>query len=65
MGLIKAGNEQVRRPVARMGPKVQYDYRFFGNLELDLEETNSRVYVSVIMRNAWLRAASMEYLRPA
>ena len=45
-GLIEAGNEHVRRPAAQIWgtPEVQYDYKFFGNLGLDLEEINSRVY---------------------
>ena len=45
-GLIEAGNEHVRRPAAQIwgAPEVQYAYKFFGNLGLDLEEINSRVY---------------------
>ncbi len=45
-GLIEAGNEHVRRPAAQIwgSPEVRYDYKFFGNLGLDLEELNSRVY---------------------
>ncbi len=45
-GLIEAGNEHVRRPAAQIwgAPEVQYDYKFFGNLGLDLEEINSRLY---------------------
>ena len=45
-GLIEAGNEHVRRPATQIwgAPEVQYDYKFFGNLGLDLEELNSRVY---------------------
>ncbi len=45
-GLIEAGNEHVRRPAAQIwgAPEVQYDYKFFGNLGLDLEEINSRAY---------------------
>ena len=45
-GLIEAGNEHVRRPAAQIwgAPEVRYDYKFFGNLGLDLEELNSRVY---------------------
>ena len=45
-GLIEAGNEHVRQPAAQIwgAPEVQYDYKFFGNLGLDLEEINSRVY---------------------
>ena len=44
--LIEAGNEHVRRPAAQIwgAPEVQYDYKFFGNLGLDLEEINSRAY---------------------
>ena len=45
-GLIEAGNEHVRRPATQIwgAPEVRYDYKFFGNLGLDLEELNSRVY---------------------
>ncbi len=45
-GLIEAGNEHVRRPATQIwgAPEVRYDYKFFGNLGLDLEEINSRVY---------------------
>ena len=45
-GLIEAGNMDVRRPAAQIwgAPEIQYDYKFFGNLGLDLEEINSRVY---------------------
>jgi iron complex outermembrane receptor protein len=45
-GLIEAGNERVRRPAAQIwgAPEVQYDYKFFGNVGLDLEEINSRLY---------------------
>ena len=45
-GLMEAGNEHVRRPAAQIwgAPEVRYDYKFFGNLGLDLEEINSRVY---------------------
>jgi iron complex outermembrane receptor protein len=45
-GLIEAGNEHVRRPAAQIwgAPEVQYDYKFFGNLGLDLEDLNSRLY---------------------
>ena len=44
--LIEAGNEHVRRPATQIwgAPEVRYDYKFFGNLGLDLEEINSRVY---------------------
>ena len=43
---IEAGNEHVRRPAAQIwgAPEVQYDYKFFGNLGLDLEEIDSRLY---------------------
>ncbi len=43
---IEAGNEHVRRPAAQIwgAPEVRYDYKFFGNLGVDLEEINSRVY---------------------
>ena len=36
--LIAAGNDQVRRPAAQIfsTPEVQYNYKFFGNLGLDL-----------------------------
>ena len=45
-GLIEAGNEHVRRPAAQIwgAPEVRYDYKFFGNLGVDLEGLNSRVY---------------------
>ena len=45
-GLIEAGNEHVRRPAAQIwgAPEIQYDYKFFGNVGLDLEEINSRLY---------------------
>ena len=45
-GLIEAGNEHVRRPATQIwgAPEVRYDYKFFGNLGVDLEEINSRVY---------------------
>ena len=45
-GLIEAGNEHVRRPAAQIwgAPEVQYDYKFFGNVGLDLDEINSRLY---------------------
>ncbi len=44
--LIEAGNTHVRRPAAQIwgAPEVRYDYKFFGNLGLDLEEINSRIY---------------------
>ena len=45
-GLIEAGNSDVRRPAAQIwgAPEVRYDYKFFGNLGLDLEEINARLY---------------------
>ena len=45
-GLIEAGNAHVRRPAAQIwgAPEIQYDYKFFGNLGLDLEGINSRLY---------------------
>ena len=45
-GLIEAGNEHVRRPAAQIwgAPEIQYDYKFFGNLGLDLEDLNARLY---------------------
>ena len=45
-GLVEAGNTDVRRPAALIwgNPEVQYDYKFFGNLGLDLEEMNARLY---------------------
>ena len=45
-GLIEAGNDEVRRPAAQIwgAPEVQYDYKFFGNLGLDLEDLNARLY---------------------
>ena len=44
--LIEAGNTDVRQPAAQIwgAPRVQYDYKFFGNLGLDLEDINSRIY---------------------
>ena len=44
--LIEAGNADVRRPATQIwgAPEVQYDYKFFGNLGLDLEQINSRLY---------------------
>ena len=44
--LIAAGNAHVRRPAAQIwgAPEVQYDYKFFGNLGLDLEELGARLY---------------------
>ena len=53
-GLIEAGNEHVRRPAAQIwgAPEVQYDYKFFGNLGLDLEEINSRAYAFGNLRGA-------------
>ncbi len=45
-GLIEAGNMHVRRPAAQIWgtPEVQYDYKFFGNLGLDLEDLKARLY---------------------
>ena len=45
-GLVEAGNTDVRRPAALIwgSPEIQYDYKFFGNLGLDLEEMNARLY---------------------
>ena len=45
-GLIEAGNTDVRRPAAQIwgAPEVQYDYKFFGNLGLDLEDIKARLY---------------------
>ena len=45
-GLIEAGNAHVRRPAAQIwgAPEVQYDYKFFGNLGLDLEALDARLY---------------------
>ena len=45
-GLIEAGNMDVRRPAAQIwgSPEIQYDYKFFGNLGLDLEDINARLY---------------------
>ena len=45
-GLIEAGNTDVRRPAAQIwgSPEVQYEYKFFGNLGLDLEDINARLY---------------------
>ena len=42
-GLIAAGNDQVRRPAAQIfsTPEVQYNYKFFGNLGLDLTDRHS------------------------
>ena len=44
--LIAAGNAHVRRPATQIwgAPEVQYDYKFFGNLGLDLEELGARLY---------------------
>ena len=46
LDLIAAGNAHVRRPVTQIwgAPEVQYDYKFFGNLGLDLEALNARLY---------------------
>ena len=45
-GLIEAGNTHVRRPAAQIwgAPEIQYDYKFFGNLGLDLEAIKARLY---------------------
>ncbi len=45
-GLIAAGNEHVRRPAAQIwgAPEIRYDYKFFGNLGLDLDNLNARLY---------------------
>ena len=45
-GLIEAGNAHVRRPAAQIwgAPEIQYDYKFFGNLGLDLEAIKARLY---------------------
>ena len=45
-GLIEAGNMDVRRPAAQIwgSPEIQYDYKFFGNLGIDLEDINARAY---------------------
>ena len=44
--LIEAGNMFVRQPAAQIwgAPEVQYDYKFFGNLGLDLEALKARLY---------------------
>ena len=46
LDLIAAGNAHVRWPVTQIwgAPEVQYDYKFFGNLGLDLEELGARLY---------------------
>ena len=42
LGLIAAGNDRVRRPAQIFGtPAVQYNYKFFGNLGLDLNDSHS------------------------
>ena len=43
LGLIAAGNDRVRRPAAQIfsTPAVQYNYKFFGNLGLDLNDRHS------------------------
>ena len=45
-GLIEAGNMAVRRPATQIwgAPEIQYDYKFFGNLGLDLEAIDARMY---------------------
>ena len=41
-GLIAAGNDHVRQPAQFFGtPAVQYNYKFFGNLGLDLTDRQS------------------------
>ena len=41
-GLIAAGNDHVRQPAQFFGtPAVQYNYKFFGNLGLDLTDRHS------------------------
>ena len=44
--LIEAGNRAVRRPATQIwgAPEVRYDYKFFGNLGLDLEDVGARLY---------------------
>ena len=44
--MIEAGNMDVRRPAAQIwgSPEIQYDYKFFGNLGIDLEDINARAY---------------------
>ena len=44
--LIEAGNRDVRRPAAQIwgAPEIQSDYKFFGNLGLDLEAIKARLY---------------------
>ncbi len=46
LDLIAAGNTHVRRPASQVwgAPEVHYDYKFFGNLGLDLEDLNARLY---------------------
>ena len=46
LDLIAAGNDHVRRPVTQIwgAPEVRYDYKFFGNLGLDLEALGARLY---------------------
>ncbi len=44
--LIEAGNRAVRRPATQIwgAPEVRYDYKFFGNLGLDLKDMGARLY---------------------
>ena len=44
--LVEAGNRAVRRPATQIwgAPEIRYDYKFFGNLGLDLEALNARLY---------------------
>ncbi len=44
--LIEAGNRDVRRPATQIwgAPEIQSDYKFFGNLGLDLEAIKARLY---------------------
>ena len=44
--LVEAGNRAVRRPATQIwgAPEVRYDYKFFGNLGLDLETLDARLY---------------------
>ena len=44
--LVEAGNRAVRRPATQIwgAPEIRYDYKFFGNLGLDLEAIDARLY---------------------
>ena len=44
--LVEAGNRAVRRPATQIwgAPEIRYDYKFFGNLGLDLEALDARLY---------------------